>query len=135
MRNYVPADWRCDNESWKIMLNYCRCYPKWKQELNNIRLEYRAAGGSSSGGGDSSSEVELKVERMMRLEDKIDLVERCCREAVDRNLKVYAPLLLWVTTKTPADHIPSPIGRRQLIKYRKQFFYLLNEELIKRNIL
>lgn len=135
MRTYVPQDWRCDPARWNMMIHYCRGYPRWKREVNDIRLEYRAAGGAASSGGDNGSEVERKVERMVRLEDNIELVERCCREAVSRNLKVYPSLLAWVTTTLPADYIPSVVGRRQLSRYRKQFFFLLDEELTKRNVM
>lgn len=135
MREYVPKDWRCDNARWNMMIHYCRGYPKWKQEVQDIKLEYRASGSGSAGGGEQASEVERRVERMMRLQDNIELIERCCRDAVTRNPAVYQSLLISVTTKISMDHISSPISRRQLGKYRREFFFLLDAELAKRNIL
>ena len=118
-----------------MMVHYCRGYPKWKQEVLDIKLEYRASGSGSAGGGESSSEVERKVERMMRLQDNIELVERCCRTSAQKNPAVYHSLLQSVTSRVPLDYINAPVGRKQLSRYRKEFFYLLDAELQKRNIL
>jgi hypothetical protein len=118
-----------------MMIHYARGYPKWRAEILDIKLEYRASGSGSASGGEGSSEVERKVERMMRLQDNIELIERCCRESVKRNPAVYQSLLTSVTNKIPLDYINAPIGRKQLSRYRKEFFYLLDNELAKRNIL
>lgn len=135
MALYVPKDWRCDTARWNMMIHYARGYPKWRQEVLDIKLEYRASGSGSAGGGEAASEVDRKVERMMRLQDNIELIERCCRGAVTRNPAVYQSLLQSVTTRMPLDYINAPVGRKQLSRYRKEFFFLLDAELAKRNIL
>lgn len=132
---YVPKDWRCDSARWNMMVHYCRGYPKWKAEVLDIKLEYRASGTQSSGGGDNTSEVERKVERMMRLQDNIELIEKCCTKASSRNPAVYSSLLQSVTSRIPLDYINAPVGRKQLSRYRKEFFFWLDSELQKRNIL
>lgn len=129
MRVNIPKDWRCNPHRWKMMGNYAKCYPSWKKEVNDIKLQYRAAGGNSGGSASALSEVEQKVERMERLSLNIEIVEKCCRDATE-DTPYYQELLNNVTTGTPA----LSIARRQFGKYRRKFFYQLNTELEKNNI-
>ena len=134
MREYIPKDWRCDPSRWQMMIHYCRGYPKWKQEISDIKLAYRASGQGASGGGDVS-EVERKVERMSQLTESVEMIEKCCREATENKPYVFSSLLLSVTQKIPLDGINSPVGRKQLSRYRKRFFFYLDAELQKKNII
>lgn len=135
MRHYVPQGWRCDPVRWNRLIWWCRGYPEWKQKVNDIRLEYRASGaGSGSIGGGDASEIERKVERMERLNLNIQLLETCVNIAVDDRTELFQPLLTSVTVKVPQDRLNSPVSARQLRKYRREFFYLLDNELQKRGM-
>lgn len=129
MRIYIPKDWQCDRHRWLMMKHFTRCYPNWKKEINDIKLQYRAAGASSGGSATALSEVEQKVERMEHLSLNVQIVERCCRDATD-GTPYYRELLNNVTIGTE----PLSITRRQFGKYRRKFFYQLNIELEKNNI-
>lgn len=133
---YIPQEWRCDSARWNMLKYYALSYPKWINEVNDIKLEYRAACGVMGSGGDGASEVERKVERIEKLRENIELIERCCRKATEQKSNVYYyALLTAVTTQIPISHIPSPIGRRQMFTYKREFYYLLDDELSKKNIL
>ena len=134
MRVYIPKDWQCDKHRWLMMRHYAQRYPLWKREINDIKLQYRAS-GESSGGSAPASEVEMKVERMEKLSTNIEIVEKCCRGAVSNKPYLYDCLLQSVTTNTRADDLNAPIGRMQISRYRKSFFFLLDQELESHNII
>lgn len=132
---YVPQEWRCDAARWNMMRFLCLNYPRWIQEARDIKLAYRATFDAPTSGGDKSSEVERKVEELEAYTSQIELIERCCRMATEQNPEVYNALLKVVTTGVPVAYVPSPVGRRQMFKYKRTFFFILDEELSKIKIM
>ncbi len=135
MRVYVPKEWHCNRERWLMMLHYARCYPDWLKEINDIKLAYRAAGANSGGSASALSEVEQKVERMEHLSDKVNMMEQGCRDATETKPSLYNAQLTSVTENIPIDQVFTQITGRQLKKYRRKFFYQLDNMMQKKNII
>ena len=118
-----------------MMKHYARCYPEWKREINDIKLSYRAAGANSGGSASALSEVEQKVERMEHLSDKVQMIEQCCRDATETKPCFYAALLTSVTETVPVDQVFTSMSGRQLKRYRRKFFFRLDEMMMSKKII
>ena len=129
MRNYYPSSYKIERNRYYELKSFCRQYRKWKTELGNcygltgIKLNGLAFKGVSNPTANAA-------ERAMLLQDKVDMVEKTCKEA---DPLIWEELLLNVTEGLSYDMIlargrPIHVGKSAFYDARMRFFWLLDQK-------
>ena len=130
MREYTPVSrqYKIEKNRYHELKSFCRQYRLWKTEVSNCYglSGVRYNGVPSKGVSDPTSKA---AERAMLLQDKIDLVERTCKEA---DPILWRHILINVTEGVSYDMFEvrgaRPLASKTVFyEARAKFFWLLDK--------
>lgn len=124
--------WRISKHEFYAALHFAYQYNDWKKELSSLMDMSKAIQYSDMPKGNINPDpVGDLVERRESLIRKIDMVERCAREA-DRELYEYIMLGV-VNENVKYDNLYTlkgiPCSRNTYYDRRRKFYYLLSREM------
>ena len=133
MRTYIPGTWEITTERYIELRAFCRQYPQWKVEADNMLGVSAVKMDDMPHGTDVGDPTGRVVERREKLVDKMRMVEKCAAAVSDG--KWQQALMLNVCNGTPYEVIrdlhPEMLrtnNKNHFFKARRIFFNLLDKE-------
>jgi len=114
---------------YRELLYFCRQYDEKKRKRDSCYSINAPQPSDAPRAGCVTSAVERQAERAMIYSADIELIERCAMEAVAPDNDAYKWLMLNVTQGTQYESMPVSCCRKTFYyKYRRKFFYILNQK-------
>lgn len=108
---------------------FCLQYEEKKSKLRHLYTLSSAPPEVPVMGGASGKPTESKAILAVQLKSDIKLIDDCLAQAVGDDVGLLAPLKKNVTLGVGYDSLGYvPCGINQFYRYRRRFFFLLNEK-------
>lgn len=131
-RNYLPnmLDYGISKKRYIELKYKALQYPEWLRNRQECyELNVTASDGMPHGSSGSTSTTEHKADMASKYSELIAIVDDCIKEAVKPDSNIADYLRKSVCFGVPFHHLGVPAGKNKFSKYRRKFFYLLDQKV------
>lgn len=116
---------------YRLAVAYCQTYPEWRQELEDLTILHSPAMDGMPHSTDVSDSTARNAMRVMRIQDKIQLIEDIVKECCSDSLYPY--MLLAVTreglTWAELQEGGIPTSRTAFFMMKRQILYEVSRRM------
>ena len=117
-----------DQERYRELVHFSKQYRKKLDRVNEFYGVHATVITGMPTSHNNSSTVEATAERILKLRQDTDLIERCVRAACTSSPGMYDCVLKSVTEGIPYERLSAPCTRRIFYIYRRRYFIILDKE-------